>query len=113
MRLNRKRCDPSDHLQESPGAPGPKSQNNLKKRLFGGSAKKSPKIAEKIKKHPKCFFFNIFFGYFRGFFLQIPKKTHFEIFFAILGPEGPETPANGCLGRNACVSEWILKKLAC
>ena len=35
-------CDPSDHLQESPSPPGPKSQKSLKKSPFGGSAKKVP-----------------------------------------------------------------------
>ena len=29
-------CDPSRHLQESPGPPGPKAQKSLKKGLFGG-----------------------------------------------------------------------------
>ena len=41
-----------------------------------------------------------FFRVFLGTFLQTPVKTFFEIFFAILGPEGPETPVNGGSGRN-------------
>ena len=28
--------------------------------------------------------------------MQTPQKTLFESFFAILGPEGLETPVNGC-----------------
>ena len=36
-------CDPNRHLQESPASPGPKSQESLKKRLFGGRVcKKRP-----------------------------------------------------------------------
>ena len=34
-------CDPSDHLQESPGPPGPNSQKCLQKSLFGGLPKKT------------------------------------------------------------------------
>ena len=41
-------CDPSRHLQESPGPPGPKSQKNLKKGLFGGLEKSLKKISEKV-----------------------------------------------------------------
>ena len=37
----------SDHLQESPRPPGPKSQNLSQKESFWGSAKKSP------RKYPK------------------------------------------------------------
>ena len=72
-------CDPSDHLQESSGPPGPKTQQSLKKSLFGGSAKKSLKIPV-----------------FLGTFLWTHKKTLFETFFAILAP------VNGRSGRKTC-----------
>ena len=41
-------CDPSRHLQESPGPPGPKSQKSLKKGFLGGSGEKSQKMPEKV-----------------------------------------------------------------
>ena len=42
-------CDPSRHLQESPGPKWPEdSKKSLKKGLFGGSAEKSQKIPEKV-----------------------------------------------------------------
>ena len=40
-------CDPSDHLQESLGPPGPKSQKSLKKSLFGGLQKSPQKYPKK------------------------------------------------------------------
>ena len=89
-------CDPSDHLQESLGPPGPKSQKKVSKRVCLGVCKKSPKIPEKVKKYPNL----------NGdFFADPPKKTLFETFFAILGPEGPETPVNGRSDRNNIVPE--------
>ena len=72
-------CDPSDHLQESPGPPGPKSQKSLKKSLFGGLQKKSPKIPEKAKKYTKLDFlvyFLAFSGIFGDFFAD-PQKDSF------------------------------------
>ena len=45
-----KRCDPSGHLQESPGRPGPKSQKSLKKSLFGG-LQKVPENTRKSQKN--------------------------------------------------------------
>ena len=54
------RCDPSEHLQESAGSPGPKSQKSLKKSLFGvlqGSPRKYPK---KLKNGPNWAFRGIF-----------------------------------------------------
>ena len=35
--------------------------------------------------------------------MRTPKKTLFETFFAILGPEGPETPVNGRSDRKKSV----------
>ena len=98
-----KDCDPSRHLQESLGPLGPKSQKNLKKGLFGG-LQKSPRKYPKESKLPIFGHVRIFldFGWvFLGTFLQTPKKTLFEIFFAISGPEGQETPVNGGSGRQA------------
>ena len=40
-------CDPSRHLQESPGPLGPKSQKSLKKGLLGGLEKSLKKYLKK------------------------------------------------------------------
>ena len=53
-------CDPSRHLQESPGPPGPKSQKSLKKGIFGGLEKSLEKYPKKSK--------NIDFQTFLGIF---------------------------------------------
>ena len=50
-------CDPSDHLQESPG---PKSQKSLKKSLFGGP-QTSPRKYPKRSKIPQIGLFGVFF----------------------------------------------------
>ena len=100
-------CDPSRHLQESLGPPGPKSQKSLKKGLLGGlekSLEKYPKKARKIpkkntQKGPKIDIFRLFRVFFETF-RQTPQKTLFETFFAISGPERPETPVNGGSGRK-------------
>ena len=102
-RLSAYPCDPSDHLQESPGPLGPKSQKSLEESLLGGSAKKAPKIPEKFEKYPKntqiCTFPGIFrlFRVFSGTFWQTRQKDTFRFFGGISGPEGPETPVNGRL----------------
>ena len=107
--LGHSHCDPSDHLQESPGPPGPKSQTSLEKSLFGGLQKSPPKYPKKSKntqKIPKFGFFgyfSIFSGIF-GYFFADPQKDSFRDFFGISGPEGPETPVNGRLGRNILMS---------
>ena len=75
-------CDPSRHLQESPGPPGPKSQKSLKKGLSGGrqkSPKKYPKKSKNTQKGPKIGIFRLFLLFF-GTFLQTPQKTFFETF---------------------------------
>ena len=76
------RCDPSDHLQESPGPPGPKSQKSLKKSLFGGLQKSPRKYPKKTKNTQNWTFLGIFrlFRVFSGTFLQTPKNTLFETF---------------------------------
>ena len=72
-------CDPSRHLQESPGPPGPKSQKSLKKGLFGGlekSLKKYPKKSkntEKIPKRAKIGIFRLFRVFFETFFQTLLK----------------------------------------
>ena len=68
-------CDPSDHLQESPG---PKSQKNLKKNLFGGLRKSPRKYPKKIKKYTKKSNFGNFLtfsGIFGDFFADPPKDS--------------------------------------
>ena len=74
-----KPCDPSDHLQESPGPPGPKSQKTSQKESFWGSAKKSPKIPEKVKNDLKKSNFGVFLT-FSGIFGDLfadPQKDSF------------------------------------
>ena len=80
-------CDPSRHLQESPGPPGPKSQKSLKKSLFGGlqkSPQKYPKKSETTPKSPSLGIVGLF-RVFSGTFLQTPKKTLFETFLRFWG----------------------------
>ena len=87
------------------GPSGPKIAKKSQKECFWGSAKKSPKIPEKVKKYPKLDFWGYFLtfsGIFGDFFAD-PQKHSFWDFFAILGPEGPETPVNGRSGRNSSV----------
>ena len=110
-----KLCDPSDHLQESPGPQRPKAQKSLKKSLFRGFTKKSPKIPEKVKKHPetpKFGHFLTFSGIFGDFFAD-PRKDSFWDFFALSGPEGPETPVNGRLGRKENSRRLWLSEIPC
>ena len=69
-----------------------------------GSAKKSPKIPENVEIYTKKSNFGFFltFQVFSGTLFADPQKDSFrDFFFAILGPEGPETPVNGRSGRNA------------
>ena len=75
-------CDPSRHLQESPGPPGPKSQKSLKKGLLGGLQKSPKKYPKKSKNTDFRTFLGIFspFRVFFGTFLQTPQKTFFETF---------------------------------
>ena len=103
-------CDPSDHLQESPGPPGPKSQKYFRKRLLGGLQKvpeNTRKFENDLKKsNSGCL---RLLWYFRLTFLQTPKKTLSETFLGISGPEGPEISVNGRSGRNAkkCASAFL------
>ena len=75
-------CDPSDHLQESPGPPGLKSQKSLKKSLFRGLQKSPRKCPKKSKNTQNWTFSGVFrlFRVFSGTFLQTPQKTLFETF---------------------------------
>ena len=83
-------CDPSRHLQESPGPPGPKSQKSLKKGLLGGlqkSPEKYPKKSKNTQKVWKSVFLD-FFGYFSGLFCRPPKRPFLRLFcdFGLGGP---------------------------
>ena len=103
-------CDPSHHLQESLGPPGPKSQKSLKKGLFGG-------LENSLKKYPKSLKIPIFgpfwvcFGIFRFFrvffesFLQTPQKTLFET-FCDFGPGGPRDSCKWRLGPQILGAIW-------
>ena len=98
---------------------GPVIPKQSYKESFWGSAKKSPKIPEKVK-IPKIGLLGVFFDifrYFRGLFADAQKDS-FRDFFGILGPEGPETPVNGRPGRklffrneNAELTESLLCSL--
>ena len=81
-------CDPSDHLQKSPGPAGPKSQKSLEKSLFGG-LQKSPRKYPKKSQQNLDFFgcFSTFSGIFGDFFAD-PQKDSFRDFFGISGPQG-------------------------
>ena len=90
-----KRCDPSDHLQESPGPPGPKSQKRSQKESLWGSAKKSPKIPEKVPKYPQFWTFQVFSGTFCG-----PQKRLFLRLFCDFGPGRPGDSSKWSLGSQ-------------
>ena len=94
-------CDPSDHLQESPGPPGPKSQKSLKKSLFGGPQKSPRKYPKKSKNTPKSPILGIFyfFRYFRGLFCGPPKRLFLRL-FCDFGPGGPGDSCKWSLGSQ-------------
>ena len=94
-------CDPSDHLQESLGPRGPKSQKkSLRKSLFWGVCKKVPENTRKSQKIPQIRPFWVFFLLFRGIFYFFGFFRGLSRGLAILGSEGPETPVNGRSGRK-------------
>ena len=81
-----------------------RAQNRKKvsKRVFWGVCKKVPentRKSQKIQQKVQFWVFFDFFGYFGDFFAD-PQKDSFWDFFAILGPEGPETPVNGRSDRE-------------
>ena len=81
-------CDPSRHLQEYPGPPGPKSQKNVSKKVLWGVGRKVPRNTRKSLKIPKKvrkLVFLDFFGYFLGLFCRPPKRP-FWGFFCDFGP---------------------------
>ena len=82
----------SDHLQESLWALRAQNRKNVSKRVFLGVCKK---VTKKTRKSQKIHIIGVFFD-FSGIFGDFFADT----FFAILGPEGPETPVNGRSGRD-------------
>ena len=91
-------CDPSDHLQESPGPPGPKSPKSLQRSLLEGP-QKSP------RKYPMTWYPPLILGIltclaFSGTVLRTPQETRFETILGFGRPEGLETPVNGRSGRK-------------
>ena len=102
-------CDPSDHSQESPGPPGPKSQKGLKKSLLGGSAKGPRKYPEK---YPKLDFFRYFAGIFGDFFADPPKGLFLRPFWDF-GPGGPGDSCEWSLGSQVLALSlvWFAGKL--
>ena len=81
-----------------------RAQNRKKvsKRVFLRVCKKVPEDTQNSQKMPPKVQFCVvltFSGIFGDLFAD-PQKDSFWDFFAILGPEGPGAPVNGCLGRN-------------
>ena len=107
----KKYCDPSRHLQESPGPPSPKSQKRSEKESFLAVRQKTPKIPQKSKNDPKVQFsefwgpFLTFEDFFRGLLFGTHQNHPFWDLFAILGPERLETPVNGGSDRNASMTD--------
>ena len=102
-------CDPSRHVQEFPGPPGPKLQKSLEKGLSGGLQKSLQKYPKKSKNTDFRTFLSIFrlFRVFLGTFLQTPEKTFFET-FCDFGPGGPGNPCKWRLGSQPFVNPRIL-----
>ena len=85
------------------GPSGPKIAKKSQKESFWGSAKKSPKIPEKVKKYTQNWtllgvFFD-FFGYFRGLFCGPPKRLFLRL-FCDFGPGGPGDSCKWSLGSQ-------------
>ena len=83
------------------GPSGPKIAKQSQKESFWGSAKKSPKIPEKVKNNPQSPIFCIFSfsGYIRGLFWQTPKKLFLRN-FCDFGPGGPGDSCKWSLGSQ-------------
>ena len=98
--LNTSPCDPSHHLQESPGPPGPKSQKSLKKGLLGGLQKSPKKYPKKSKNTNFRTFLGIFrlFRFFLGLFCRPPERPFLRL-FCDFGPGGP---------GDSCITKWRL-----
>ena len=95
-----KPCDPSRHLQESPALRA-RNRKKISQKGSLGVREKSQKNTRKYQKKVWKSVFLDFSGIFCGLCCRNPqRKTLVEIFFAISGPEGPETPVNGGSGRN-------------
>ena len=94
-------CDPSDHLQESPG---PKSQKSLKTSLFGGPQKSPRKYPKKSKITQNWTFCGIFdfFEYFRGLFCGPPKRLVLRLFCDF----GPGDSCKWSLGSQGQAQSW-------
>ena len=77
------------------GRSAAKITKKSQKESFLGSAKKSPKITEKVEKYPGFYFWGIFrlFRVFSGTFCRPPKGLFLRLFW-------DETPVNGRSGRN-------------
>ena len=109
LAFRKKNCDPSRHLQESLGPPGPKSQKSLKKGRFGGlekSLKKYPKKPKNTEKMTGIFaVFLDFFGYFLRLFSRPPKRPFLRLFRDF----GPGEPGDSCKWRLGSQKERTLK----
>ena len=90
------------------GPSGPKIAKKVSKRVFWGSAEKSPKIPEKVKKYPKKSNFGSFdfFGCFRGPLCRPPKRLFLRL-FCDFGPGGPGDSCKWLLGSQSLAnSTW-------
>ena len=98
-----KACDPSRHLQESPGPPGPNYSQKVSKRVFLGVRQKVTE--NKIKSNFQTFWalFGLSGVFSETFFSGPPKNTLFETFFANLAPEMAARAA-----RKGASFRWFL-----
>ena len=93
------------------GPCGPKIAKKSPKESFWGSAKKSPRIPEKVKKYPKNPIWGVFyfFGYFQGPFCRPPERLFWRL-FCDFGPGGPGDSCKWSLGSQAMVWGLVVMK---
>ena len=87
-----------------------RNPQKVSKRVFLGSAKKSPKIPEKVEKYSKIqiWVFFDFFGCFRGLFCRPPKRLFSRLFWDF-GPRGLGDFCKWSLGsQSLCVCVMLL-----
>ena len=102
--LGKRRCKVATRaaIYRSLSALRARNRKKVSKQVFWGVCREVPKNTRKSLKIPKKvrkLVFLDFFGCFLGLLCRPPKDLFWD-FFAILGPEGPETPVNGGSGRK-------------
>ena len=107
-KLGLKKCDPSEHLQKSPGPEGPELRKKIKRGLFGGLQKSPRKYPKKSENTQNWTLFSDLFGYFRGLFCRPPKRLFLRLFCNF----GPGDPCKWSLGSQfKNVKGWFPKPL--